>query len=131
MGIFSQINWILIADQIGGIVVVSLLCSVMLLLDVSGIELVARKDLNSEHELQVMGFANVVNSLVGGFPGVHDVSDTALADKIGGKDRLTGFVYVALAAAILAGADFMEIVPTFILGGLLIYFGLEFLIDWL
>jgi hypothetical protein len=47
---FSQINWIVIVDQIGGIVV-SLLCSVMLLLDVSGIELVARKDLNSDHEL--------------------------------------------------------------------------------
>lgn len=128
---FSQINWVVISDQIGGIVVVSLLCSMMLLLDVSGIELIARKDLNPDHELQVMGYTNVVNSLVGGFPGVHDVSDTALADKIGGKDRLTGFVYVALvAAAILAGADFMEIVPTFILGGLLIYVGLEFLIDW-
>jgi MFS superfamily sulfate permease-like transporter len=43
-----------------------------------------------------MGFTNVVNSLVAGFPGVHDVSDTALADKIGGKDRLTGFIYAAL-----------------------------------
>lgn len=127
----SQINWIAISDQIGGIVVVALLCSMMLLLDVSGIELIARKDLNPDHELQVMGYTNVVNSLVGGFPGVHDVSDTALVDKIGGQDRLTGFVYVALvAAAILAGADFMEIVPTFILGGLLIYVGLEFLIDW-
>lgn len=128
---FSQINWVAISDQIGGIVVVSLLCSMMLLLDVSGIELIARKDLNPDHELQVMGYTNVVNAMVGGFPGVHDVSDTALADKIGGKDRLTGFVYAALvAAAIVAGADFMEIVPTFILGGLLIYVGLEFLIDW-
>jgi len=35
-----------------------------------------------------------------------------------------------VAAAILAGAGFMEIVPTFILGGLLIYVGLKFLIDW-
>lgn len=128
---FSQINWMAILDQIGGIVVVSLLCSMMLLLDVSGIELIARKDLNPDHELQVMGYTNVVSGLLGGFPGVHDVSDTALVDKIGGQDRLTGFVYVALvAAAILAGADFMEIVPTFILGGLLIYVGLEFLIDW-
>ncbi|MFK7862601.1 MAG: SulP family inorganic anion transporter [Pseudohongiellaceae bacterium] len=128
---FSQIDWVAISNQIGGIVVVSLLCSMMLLLDVSGIELIARKDLNPDHELQVMGYTNVINSLAGGFPGVHDVSDTALADKIGGKDRLTGFVYVVLvAAAIIAGADFMEIVPTFILGGLLIYVGLEFLIDW-
>ena len=30
----------------------------------------------------------------------------------------------------MAGAEFMKIVPTFLLGGLLIYVGLEFLIDW-
>jgi SulP family sulfate permease len=79
----------------------------------------------------VMGLTNIVNGFVGGFPGVHDVSDTALVDKIGGKDRLTGVVYsVLVGAALLAGAEFMEMVPTFILGGLLIYVGLEFLIDW-
>lgn len=129
---FSQVNWVAISDQIGGIVVVALLCSMMLLLDVSGIELIARKDLNPDHELQVMGYTNMVNSLFGGFPGVHDVSDTALVDRLGGKDRLTGFVYAILVSvAILAGAEFMELVPTFILGGLLIYVGLEFLIDWL
>lgn len=127
----QEIRWALIFEQTGGIVVVALLCSVMLLLDVSGIELIARKDLNPDHELQVMGYTNVVNGFLGGFPGVHDVSDTALVDTLGGKDRLTGFVYSALvAAAILAGASFMTIVPTFLLGGLLIYVGLEFLIDW-
>ena len=36
-----------------------------------------------------------------------------------------------VAAAILVGTKFMELVPTFLLGGLLIYVGLEFLIDWL
>lgn len=51
-------------------------------------------------------------------------------DRLGDKDRLTGFVYAILVgAAILAGAEFMEIVPTFILGGLLIYVGLEFLVE--
>jgi SulP family sulfate permease len=128
----AQVSWVAISDQISGIVVVALLCSMMLLLDVSGIELIARKDLDPDHELQVMGYTNMVNSLFGGFPGVHDVSDTALVDRLGGKDRLTGFVYAALVAiAILVGAEFMELVPTFILGGLLIYVGLEFLIDWL
>ncbi|MCH8175947.1 MAG: SLC26A/SulP transporter family protein [Proteobacteria bacterium] len=127
----QEIRWMAILEQTGGIVVVALLCSVMLLLDVSGIELIARKDLNPDHELEVMGYTNVVNGALGGFPGVHDVSDTALVETLGGKDRLTGFVYSALvAAAILAGAEFMKIVPTFLLGGLLIYVGLEFLIDW-
>jgi sulfate permease, SulP family len=128
----GQVNWFAILDQAGGIVVVALLCAMMLLLDVSGIELIARKDLNPDHELRVMGYTNIINGFASGFPGVHDVSDTALADRLGGKDRLSGFVYSALvAAALLAGAGFMELVPTFILGGLLIYVGLEFLIDWL
>ena len=52
---FAQINWIASSDQLGGIMVVALLCSMMLLLDVSGIELIARDDLNPDHELQVIG----------------------------------------------------------------------------
>lgn len=128
---FGEINWLAISEQFGGMIVVALLCSMMLLLDVSGIELIAKKDLNPDHELQVMGYTNVVNGALGGFPGVHDVSDTALVSRLGGKDRLTGFIYAALVAVtLLAGAEFMEIVPTFILGGLLIYVGMEFLIDW-
>ena len=127
----QEIRWMVIMEQADGIVVVALLCSVMLLLDVSGIELLAQKDLNPDHELQVMGYTNVVNGALGGFSGVHDVSDTALVETLGGKGRLTGFIYSTLVvAAILAGAEFMKIVPTFLLGGLLIYVGLEFLIDW-
>ena len=127
----QEIRWMVIMEQADSIVVVALLCSVMLLLDVSGIELLAQKDLNPDHELQVMGYTNVVNGALGGFPGVHDVSDTALVETLGGRGRLTGFIYSTLVvAAILAGAEFMKIVPTFLLGGLLIYVGLEFLIDW-
>lgn len=128
----QEVKWLAVSQQLGGIVVVALLCSMMLLLDVSGIELIARNDLNPDHELEVMGYTNLANSALGGFPGVHDVSDTALVDRLGGKDRLTGFVYAALVlVSILAGTQFMELVPTFLLGGLLIYVGLEFLIDWL
>jgi sulfate permease, SulP family len=127
----NEVNWTAIAQQIGGILVVALLCSMMLLLDVSGIELIAKKDLDPDHELKVMGITNMLNSFAGGFPGVHDASDTALVTRLGGKDKLTGFVYAGLVGlAIFAGTDFMELVPTFILGGLLIYVGLEFLIDW-
>ncbi|MCH2357701.1 MAG: SulP family inorganic anion transporter [Pseudomonadales bacterium] len=64
----QEIRWMTILEQTGGIVVVALLCSVMLLLDVSGIELIARKDLNPDHELQVMGYTNVVNGALGWLP---------------------------------------------------------------
>ena len=129
---FSEVNWVAISQQTGGILVVALLSSMMLLLDVSGIELIAKTDLDPDHELQAMGFTNIINAIAGGFPGVHDASDTALVTRLGGEDRLTGFVYAALVGlAIFAGTDFMGLVPTFILGGLLIYVGLEFLIEWI
>jgi len=42
-----------------------------------------------------------------------------------------GFVYAGVVVlTILAGTDFIGKVPTFILGGLLVYVGLDFLIDW-
>ncbi|MFM1896265.1 MAG: hypothetical protein RLZZ385_1339 [Pseudomonadota bacterium] len=131
-GDFQQVRWLAISEQIGGIVVVALLSAMILLLDVSGIEVMARRDLDPDHELQIMGYTNIVNSVAGGIPGVHDASDTALVTRLGADSRLTGYVYVGLVAlAMLAGTDFMERVPTFVLGGLLIYVGLEFLINWL
>jgi SulP family sulfate permease len=43
-----------------------------------------------------------------------------------------GFVYAAVVGvAMLAGTEFIGKVPTFILGGLLIYVGMDFLVDWL
>jgi len=128
----GEIQWYALSEEIGGIIVIALMSAMILLLDVSGIELIAKRDLDPDHELQIMGAANIVNSAAAGFPGVHDASDTGLVNRLGGKGRLVGLVYVSLvAAALFAGTSFMELVPTFILGGLLIYVGLEFLIDWL
>lgn len=128
----GQIDWMLILRQGGGMVVVALLCAMMLLLDVSGIEIISRSDLDPDHELKIMGYANVLSGFFGGFPGVHDASDTALVNRLGGQGRMAGIIYAALVvAALLAGTDFLGYVPTFILGGLLIYVGLEFLVVWL
>ena len=129
---FAAVDWMALWQQASGIVVVALLNALILLLDVSGIEVFTRKDLDPDHELKVMGYANVVNAFAGGMSGVHDASDTALVHKLGGNQRLTGYVYAMMVViAILAGTGFMELVPTFVLGGLLIYVGLEFLINWL
>lgn len=128
----ALVDWMAILRQIDGIAVVALLSAMVLLLDVSGIEVITRRDLDPDHELQVMGYTNVASGLLGGVSGVHDASDTALVNRLGGNHRLAGYVYAGLVAlAIVAGTRFLELVPTFVLGGLLIYVGLEFLINWL
>lgn len=127
----ANINWVTIAFQAGGILVVALLCAIILLLDTSGIEIITRRDLVPDKELRVMGMANVASGMLGGYPGVHVASDTAFTWKLGGDRRLMGFVYAAVViGTILAGTDFIAAVPTFILGGLLVYVGVDFLMDW-
>lgn len=127
-----EINWMVILQQAGGILVVALLSAIILLLDISGIEILTQRDLSPDRELQVAGLTNIVSGIAGGYPGVHVASDTGFTYKLGGEDRLMGFVYAgAVLLTILAGTDFIGKVPTFILGGLLIYVGLDFLIDWI
>lgn len=128
----GKVDWLAILQQSGGILVVALLSAIMLLLDLSGIEIITRRDLAPDRELQVAGVTNIVSGIFGGYPGVHVASDTAFTYKLGGRSRLMGFVYAgAVLLTIIAGTGFIGKVPTFILGGLLIYVGLDFLVDWL
>jgi SulP family sulfate permease len=127
----SLVNWAAISPQAGHILVAALLSAIILLLDVSGIEIITKKDLNPDKELNIMGMASIASGILGGYPGVHVASDTAFTSKLGGNTRLMGFVYAGVVIlALLAGTDFISKVPTFILGGLLLYVGFDFLIDW-
>lgn len=128
----KRIDWLAIVSQSGGIFVVALLSAIILLLDISGIEIITQRDLSPDRELRIIGLTNIVSGITGGYPGVHVASDTAFTYKLGGKDRFMGFVYAgAVLLTILAGTGFIGKIPTFILGGLLIYVGLDFLVDWL
>lgn len=127
----DKVDWSIVANQAGSILVVTLLCAIILLLDISGIEIIIGRDLLPDRELKVAGVTNLINGFAGGFPGVHVASDTAFTYKLGGDRRLMGLVYAgAVSAAILAGTGFIGAIPTFVLGGLLLYVGIDFLFDW-
>jgi len=125
------VDWSVIVHQAGSVVVVAIMCSIILLLDVSGIEIITGRDLVPDRELKVAGATNILNSVAGGYPGVHVASDTGFTYKLGGEKRLMGFIYAgAVILAIVAGTGFIGTIPTFVLGGLLIYVGIDFLVDW-
>lgn len=127
----ARVNWAMILAGFDEIAVVALLGAIVLLLDTTSIEIVTQQELSPNRELKTMGATNIVAGALGGYPGVHVASDTAFAHKLGGDSRLMGFVYVgSLVMLILVGTDYIGAVPTFILGALLIYIGLDFLIDW-
>jgi SulP family sulfate permease len=124
-------NWTAILGQSGNIVIILVLSVVSLLLNASGIELTIRRDVDLNRELRVAGIANIVSGLGGGAIGYHALDLSTLSCRIGARGRLPGLVAGAICALILiAGTPLMAFMPQFILGGLLLFLGLDFLVEW-
>ena len=127
----AVVDWSAVAAQWASMATVALLSAIMLLLDTSGIEIITGRELDPNKELKVIGITNMLNGLAGGYPGVHAATDTAFTYKLGGRQRLMGIVYAAvIVLAITAGMGFVETIPKFLLGGLLLYIGIDFLVSW-
>lgn len=85
-----------------------------------------------DQELRTTGLAHLVSGLGGGAPGYHLLGMSVLGHTLGADSRITG-VCAALTTALplFFGAGIVTLFPTVVLGGLLIFLGLDFLHTWL
>ncbi len=124
-------NWAAILGQSGNIAITLILSVVSLLLNASALELAIRQDVDLNRELQAAGLANVLSGLGGGMVGYHALSLSTLSYRIGARGRLPGLVAGAICAVmLLAGSALLAFFPKPILGGLLLFLGLDFLVEW-
>ncbi len=129
--IFS-INLPAVLRQSGNIAAIVTLAVISLLLNASALELAIRQDVQLNHELKVAGFTNLFSGLLGGMVGYHTLSLSTLTHRIGAKGRLPGIIAGLFCLAVfLLGSTFLAYFPKPILGGLLFYLGLDFLVTWL
>jgi SulP family sulfate permease len=131
-GDFKGIDWILIlkqADEIGSVMIISV---ISLLLNASSIELATKSELDLNNELKTAGMGNLASGLAGGLVGYHVLSDTLLLYKIGAKSRLAPLVAAAICSlGLFLGANLIMTFPKALLGGLVCFLGLTFLVEWL
>jgi SulP family sulfate permease len=128
---FALVDWSAILmqlDKIGAVVVLSL---ISLLLNASALEVAVREDIDMNRELQSAGLANVVAGLFGSTVGYPALSLTVLTHRLNAKTRLAG-VFAALVAGgtLLFGANALSYFPKPVLGGILLFMGLSFLVEW-
>jgi len=124
-------NWTAILGQSGNIAITLILSVVSLLLNASALELAIRQDVDLNRELRAAGWANLLSGLGGGMVGYHALSLSTLSYRIGARGRLAGLVGGAICAALLfAGSALLAFFPQPILGGLLLFLGLDFLVEW-
>jgi SulP family sulfate permease len=127
----AQVNWSAIASQAASMVTIFLVSSISLLLNVSGLELVTKEDMEIDRELRVSGVANLASAAVSGLIGYQQLGLSALNFKTKASSRLVGLIAAGMCAAVLLlGASALSLIPVVIVSALLLYLGLEFLYEW-
>jgi SulP family sulfate permease len=127
-----QFPWGALPALSGDLLAVMFVTAVSLLLNMTGIEFALRCEANLERELNALGVANLLSAALGGYASCTSVSRSTLNYTAGARTRLSGLTSAAISAALLlVGQGFLAFVPKFVLGGLLLYFGLGLIVRWL
>ena len=124
-------DWSAVLGQWAGIVTAVFVAVIAILFNISGTEVVLHTDLDTNEELRDAGLLNVVSGALGGIPGYHALSLSALAERMSVDARVAGLVAAAVPlAAVVFGASVIELIPRMIVGGVLVFLGLAFLVEW-
>jgi len=124
-------DWGAVLGQAAGIATAVFVAVIAMLFNVSGSEVVLGRDLDSNEELRDAGVLNVVSGALGGIPGYHALALTALADRMSVNARFAGLVATLVPlAAVVFGATVVELIPRIIVGGVLVFIGLAFIVEW-
>jgi SulP family sulfate permease len=124
-------DWSGVLSQWAKIATAVFVATIAILFNVSGSEVVLHRDLDSNRELRDAGVLNVVSGALGGIPGYHALSLTALAERMSVDARVAGLIAAAVPlAGVIVGASVIELIPRMIVGGVLVFLGLAFMVEW-
>lgn len=127
----NQVDWNALASNADKLIPVPLVSLIAFLLNATGLELIAKRDIDLNKELRVTGLANMVSGLGAGPAGYHLLGATALGYRMGAKSRIVTITTAAFCGLILlVGGAFVSYLPVALLSSLLLVLGLSFLIDW-
>ena len=124
-------DWSAVLSQWAGIATAVFVATIAILFNISGTEVVLHRDLDTNRELRDAGLLNVVSGALGGIPGYHALSLTALAETMSVDARVAGLIAAAVPlAGVIFGASVIELIPRMIVGGVLVFLGLAFIVEW-
>ena len=124
-------DWSAVLGQWAGVITAVFLAVIPILFNISGTEVIQHRDLDTNEELRNAGALNVISGALGGIPGYHALSLTALAERMNVDARVAGLIAATVPLAVVVfGASVIELIPRMIVGGVLVFLGLAFLVEW-
>lgn len=129
---FGQADWGLIASQGASLATILVIIPITLLLYISALEIETETGGDMNQELITTGWANLASGAVGGPPGYVFMADSVIVARLIGSRRGPAVVAaLSLLAVVAVGGGILELLPVFVVGGLLLFVGAEFLHEWL
>ncbi len=124
--------WDALPGLVGNFIAVIFVTAVSTLFNTTGIEVAAHREADIERELNVTGAANILTGLLGGYASCISISRSVLNLNSGATSRLSGMTVAVIAASMLVvDPALLAYMPRFVLGGLLLYLGMEQLHRWI
>jgi SulP family sulfate permease len=132
LGQLPQVDWGVIINQAGTYATLILISGITLLLYASGVEVSAGIELDLNRELRACGAGNLAAAFSASPPGYTIITMSVLSRRLGANSRLVGLLTAGICALVMSfGAPLIALFPKLVLGGVLTYLGLTFLVDWL
>jgi len=126
----AAVDWTLVLANWPTVVVIILVTMVALLLNVSGLEIEVRRDIDLDAELKTAGASNLLAGLLGGAPGYQSLSMTVLSQRLGGGSRGTSFIAgLFLIGVLLFGSAAIGVVPLPVLAAIVLATGSTLLFE--
>jgi len=127
----AEADWLAVLGQWAALLTAVFVAAIATLSNVSGTEVVLDRDLDTDREVRDAGSVNVVSGALGGIPGCHALGSTELAERMRADARAAGLVAAVVpAAASVFGVAVVELIPRMILGGVLLFLGATFIVEW-
>ena len=124
-------DWLSVLESWAAILAAVFVAAVVILFNISESERLLDRDLDANQELRDAGVLNVVSGALGGIPGYHSLSFTALAKRMRANARAVGLIAALVPlAAVVFGASVVGLIPRMIVGGVLVYLGLASIVEW-
>ncbi len=129
----AGIDAAMIGASAGGILTLIIVCTLNVFFRASAQELVSGRELDFNRECKVNGAANIASAAAGGgVLGYHGPISTALVELTGVYGRLVGLILALLFwLTLMFGSGLFSLIPRLLPAGLLMYFGLQFMKEWL
>ncbi|MCY3978263.1 MAG: SulP family inorganic anion transporter [Chloroflexi bacterium] len=133
LSVISRIDPAVLAAIAGDVLTLIVVLTLNLFLRASAQEIIVSRELNLNRECIVNGVANVASAVSGGgVVAYHGPISSSLVHAMRVNGRLVGIILAFMfLLTLLAGGALFSQIPRFIPAGLLMYFGLQFMKEWL